>query len=295
VHYNSRSDEGSLKQLPGEVYRELEIVASDVCDAEAMNFLLEGAEGVLHLAALIGIPYSYLAPSSYVRVNVQGTVNLLNAARRADCRIFVQTSTSEVYGSAQYVPMDEDHPVVAQSPYAGSKIAADKMAESFARSFKTPVVILRPFNTYGPRQSLRAVIPTLAAQLLDSRAREVHVGNQSTVRDFTFVSDTVNGFLRALEAPVLPGEVINLGTGTGYTIADIYDVLQQCSGVTKPIIEQSVRVRPESSEVTRLVSNNEKARNLLGWRPTVCIEVGCRSLIAHLQSAPPSEASRYYV
>ncbi len=296
VRYNSRGDQGFLGELSGALRREIEIVAGDVCDAEAMQALVRGRDAVLHLAALIGIPYSYEAPSSYVNVNVHGTLNLLNAVRRAECQRFIHTSTSEVYGTAQYIPIDEQHPLVGQSPYAASKIAADKLAESFARSFGTPVAIIRPFNTFGPRQSLRAVIPTIAAQLLDDSVREVIVGSLTPVRDFTFVTDTARAFLLALEAEHLPfGEAINLGTGSGEPIDVILETLQEITGVRKPVVTQTDRVRPEQSEVQRLVSNNQRAQEVLGWRPQVALRRGLEYVVEYLRSHWGADATLYHV
>jgi dTDP-glucose 4,6-dehydratase len=261
-----------------------------------MDAFVDGCDAVLHLAALIGIPYSYAAPSSYVAVNVQGTVNLLTAARRADCRIFVQTSTSEVYGSAQSVPIDESHPLVAQSPYAASKIAADKIAESFARSFDMPVVVLRPFNTYGPRQSMRAVIPTLAAQLLDDDAAEVRVGNISPCRDLTFVTDTAGAFVKAITITPSPaGDAINLGTGTAYSVAQLHELLQDCVGLKKPLVQDGIRMRAHASEVDLLISNNEKARRILGWSPSVSIEAGLEAVVNYVRGVLPRNTAQYYV
>jgi NAD dependent epimerase/dehydratase len=295
ARYNSRSDEGFIADLPLDIYRELDVRLSDICDAAAMDALVDGCDAVLHLAALVGIPYSYAAASSYVAVNVQGTVNLLNAARRADCRAFVQTSTSEVYGSAQYAPIDELHPLVAQSPYAASKIAADKVAESFARSFGMPVVILRPFNTYGPRQSMRAIVPSIAAQLLDREVTTVRVGNTSPCRDFTFVSDTARAFVKAIAATCSPGEAINLGTGEAYSVAQLHQLLQDRVGEAKPLVQDGVRVRPHDSEVDLLISNNQKARRVLGWIPSVSIDAGLDAVVGYLRSVLPRNTAHYYV
>lgn len=261
-----------------------------------MQSLVRGREAVVHLAALIGIPYSYEAPSSYVNINVYGTLNLLNAARRAECLRFIHTSTSEVYGTAQYIPIDEQHPLVAQSPYSASKIGADKLAESFARSFGTPAAIIRPFNTFGPRQSLRAVIPAIAAQLLDESVQQVIVGNLTPVRDFTFVTDTARAFLLALEAKCLPfGEAINLGTGKGEKIGDVLDILEKITGIRKPVVTQLDRVRPEGSEVERLIANNHRAEEVLGWSPQISLRQGLEHVITYLRSRPHPDAALYHI
>lgn len=296
ANYNSRGDTGFLNELAPEIRTSCEIRQLDIRDDYGVDALVEGCDAVFHLAALIGIPYSYLAPSSYVAVNVGGTLNLLNAARRRNVSRFVHTSTSEVYGSAQYVPIDEKHPLVGQSPYSATKIGADQLAESFARSFDLPVTIVRPFNTYGPRQSARAVIPSLAAQLLDPSVATVRAGTLDTVRDFTFVTDTANAYLCALRHPeIVSGTVVNLGTGEGHTIASVYERLIEISGTRKPVEAQAERVRPERSEVLKLISNNARARALLGWQPAVSLNDGLRALVDYLRAHPVREATAYRV
>lgn len=293
VNYNSRSDYGFISELPSVIQSEIEVHVADIRDSEAVYTCCDNVEAILHLAALIGIPYSYVAPISYIQVNVMGTLNFLNAARRLGLR-FIHTSTSEVYGSAEYVPIDEAHPLSAQSPYSASKIAADKVAESYALSFDLAVTIIRPFNTFGPRQSLRAVIPTLASQLLDSDVRSVQAGSLYPVRDYTFVTDTAGAFLRALARDISPGTVINLGTGVGFSIAEIYTKLQEITGIQKPIAQESRRVRPEHSEVTRLVSDNTLARELLGWEPTVSFDSGLKAVVDYLAERGIARPERYY-
>lgn len=294
ANYNSRGDLGFLSELPPDVRDACDIRQLDIRDDHGVDALVEGCDAIFHLAALIGIPYSYLAPSSYVAVNVGGTLHLLNAARRRGVVRFVHTSTSEVYGTAQYVPIDERHPLVGQSPYSATKIGADQLAESYARSFDLPVTIVRPFNTYGPRQSPRAVIPTLAAQLLDDGVTTVRAGTLDTVRDFTFVTDTAAAYLRALEhRDVVSGTVVNLGTGEGHTIASIYERLMEIAGVRKPVAEDTERVRPERSEVLQLVSNNARAKELLGWKPRVRLDDGLRSVVDYVREHPVRESASY--
>ncbi len=296
ANYNSRGDVGFLAELPADVKASCDIRQLDIRDDYGVDALATGCDAIFHLAALIGIPYSYLAPSSYVDVNVRGTLNLLNAARRRSIARFVHTSTSEVYGSAQYVPIDEKHPLVGQSPYSATKIGADQLAESYARSFDLPVTIIRPFNTYGPRQSPRAVIPTLAAQLLDASIDTVRAGTLGTVRDFTFVTDTARAYLCALEHPeIASGTVVNLGTGEGHTIATIYERLMDITGVRKPVEAEADRVRPERSEVLQLISNNARAKSMLGWSPRVSMDDGLRAVVAYLREHPVAEAGAYRV
>ena len=296
VNYNSRGDIGHLSALAPDVRRNCEIRALDIRDAHGVDKLTEGTDAVFHLAALIGIPYSYLAPSSYIDVNVGGTLNLLSAARRHCVERFVHTSTSEVYGSAQYVPIDEKHPLVGQSPYSASKIGADQLAASFALSFELPVTIIRPFNTYGPRQSSRAVIPTLVAQLLDDSRASVGAGTLSTERDFTFVTDTAAAYLHALDhAQIAAGTVINLGTGTSNTIAAIYAMLEEITGLKKPVQAQPERIRPEHSEVLCLRSDNHLARELLGWEPRVDLHDGLRAVVEYIRAHPFEDSAQYRV
>jgi NAD dependent epimerase/dehydratase len=295
VNYNSRGDHGHVENVSADVRAALDVRAVDIRDPEAVYACCEGTHAIFHLAALIGIPYSYVAPSSYVGVNAGGTLNFLNAARRLGIARMVHTSTSEVYGSAQYVPIDEKHPLVGQSPYSASKIAADKLAESYALSFALPVTIIRPFNTYGPRQSLRAIIPTIASQLLDESVETVSVGSLDPVRDFTYVADTAQAYLHALERPVAPGTVINLGTGQGHAIREVFEKLELVTGVSKPVAEDAVRVRPPRSEVQRLVSDNTLARAMLGWVPTVAFEDGLARTVEYLRAHRPERPRAYHI
>ncbi|MDE2291164.1 MAG: GDP-mannose 4,6-dehydratase [Elusimicrobia bacterium] len=273
VHYNSRSHWGFLEGLAPELRRRVEILAGDVSDPGCVDDLIRGAEAVFHLAALIAIPYSYVAPASYVSTNVTGTLNVLEACRRRGVRRLVHTSTSEVYGTARYVPIDEEHPLQAQSPYAATKVAADQLALSFEKSFGLPVAVCRPFNTYGPRQSARAVIPTIACQLLQESPR-LRIGALSPVRDFNFVADTVEGFLAVAASKAAVGQVVNVGSGRGVSIGETARMMMRLSGRRAAVSEDHARLRPERSEVMRLVCGNAKARRLAGWRPRVSLEQG---------------------
>jgi NAD dependent epimerase/dehydratase len=289
VRYTSRADIGLLAYLPALLLDGVEIIAGDLRDQDAVRRAAAGVDLIFHLGALIAIPYSYLHPAEVVETNVMGTLNLLLAARDLDIPRLVHTSTSEVYGSALRVPIDEGHPLQGQSPYSASKIGADKLAESFYCAFDLPVVTVRPFNTYGPRQSARAVIPTIISQALTRD--QLHIGRLDTLRDFTFVGDTVAGFLKAAEAQGVEGDLFNLGTGQDVTIQEIIDTVFKITGVQLPIVQQEVRMRPDKSEVTRLLSDNEKARQRLGWVPTVDLEAGLQLTIdwirEHLQLFRP--------
>ena len=263
VRYNSRGSHGWLPEIAG--YDGVEVLSGDVRDAEQMRRMLGGCSVVFHLAALIGIPYSYDAPRSYIDTNVVGTLNVLEAARDAGARV-VQTSTSEVYGTAQRWPMDETHPMRAQSPYAASKIAADQLALSYHRSFGLPVTVVRPFNTFGPRQSSRAVIPTILSQLLAGR-EEIRLGSLHPTRDFNFVLDIAAGFCAAGRSDAAVGEVVNLGTGHEVAIKEIVEVAGALLGMKASAVVDQNRVRPKASEVDRLVCDATKARDTLGWAP----------------------------
>jgi dTDP-glucose 4,6-dehydratase len=277
VRYTSAGRWGWLEEADAQVRDAIEVVLGDIRDYDSVREAMRGREAVFHLAALIGIPYSYRAPQSYVRTNVEGTVNVLQAARELGTGRVVCTSTSEVYGTAQVVPIDEGHPLQGQSPYSASKIAADKLAESYFLSFGLPVCIARPFNTYGPRQSARAVIPTIIAQAL--AGSEVRVGSLAPTRDFNFVSDTVEGFVAIGSAPQAAGEVINFGTGVEVSIRQLADMLQRLLGKSLTLVTEEERVRPENSEVGRLCASAGKARDLLGWSPQVSLEDGLRRTV----------------
>ncbi len=277
VRYTSRRDIGLLAFLPAEERREVEVIFGDLRDPNAVREAMRGSEVVFHLGALIAIPYSYLHPREVVETNVLGTLNILLAARDLGVSRVVHTSTSEVYGTAQYVPMDEKHPFQGQSPYSASKIGADRLAESFYRSFGLPVTILRPFNTYGPRQSARAVIPTIITQVL--AGREVRLGALEPRRDFTFVSDTVEGFMRVATSPGVEGEEINLGSGASISIEELAHKVMHLVGRELPIVREEARLRPRLSEVMHLQADYRKAQRLLGWEARVPLENGLRQTI----------------
>ena len=278
VHYNSRNDWGQLERVPDSVLRSVEVVAGDVRDPFFVNAAVTGCEVVFHLAALIPIPYSYMAPQSFIETNVLGTLNVLEACRAANVRRLVHTSSSETYGTAQRDLMDETHPLHAQSPYAASKIGADKLVESYVCSYGLPAVTVRPFNTYGPRQSARAVIPSIAAQTLAQRKR-VATGWLTPVRDFSYVSDTVGGFLRVAELDDAAGEVFNIGTGEGVAIGEVGRTIIELCGNGARLVRDERRIRPEASEVTRLVCDSTKLRTRTGWRPDVTLREGLERTI----------------
>lgn len=270
VRYNSANSWGWLDSSP--VKSDIEVIPGDIRDRDSLRQAIRGVDIVFHLAALIAIPYSYHTPLSYIRTNVEGTLNVLQAAIDAGVRLVVHTSTSEVYGTARYVPIDEDHPLQGQSPYSASKIGADKLAEAFHRSFGLPITIIRPFNTYGPRQSARAVIPTVITQALTQPA--VHLGNLEPTRDFSYVADTVEGFIRIAECPEAIGQVINTGSGQEISISDLANTILNLIGRGIPIICDNKRVRPENSEIKRLCADNSKAWEILGWRPRYTLKDG---------------------
>lgn len=275
IHYNALGSWGWLEQSAfGE---QLQVVMGDICDRDSIRRAMEGVEIVFHLAALIAIPYSYQTPTSYVRSNVEGTLNVLQAAREVGVQRVVHTSTSEVYGTARYVPIDEAHPLQAQSPYAASKIAADKFAEAFHLSFDLPVVTVRPFNTFGPRQSARAIIPTIVTQCLAGDV--VHLGNLSPTRDFNYVDNTVDGFLRAAVAPEAVGRTVNLGSGREISIGDLAALIGGLAGKSIRIETDPERERPSRSEVDRLLADSSLARSLLEWSPAVDLEGGLEGTI----------------
>jgi NAD dependent epimerase/dehydratase len=266
VHYNSAGAHGWLDSSPAEIRGELDVFAGNICDPNGVRTAMKGCDAVLHLAALIAIPYSYHSPDTYVETNIRGTLNILQAARDLDVAHVVHTSTSEVYGTAQFVPITEEHRLQGQSPYAATKIGADQLALSFERSFGTPVTVVRPFNTYGPRQSARAVIPTIITQIAAGQ-RKIKLGSIHPTRDFNFVADTVGGFLAALESKAGVGEVVNIGSGFEISIGDTARLIAELMNATIEIEQDDVRVRPERSEVDRLWASNSKAQKLLGWSP----------------------------
>jgi len=277
LHYNSRSDWSNLEFLEQKELDSMRVIKGNVEDSSFMNRSIRGHDVVFHLAALIGIPYSYEAPLSYVTTNIEGTVNVLEASRNNDVDLVINTSTSETYGTAIYTPIDESHPMQGQSPYSASKIAADKLAESYFSSFSLPVVTVRPFNVYGPRQSSRAIIPTIISQLLTRE--KVHLGDLTPVRDFTFVTDTVLGFIKAAESDDIAGQVINIGNGKASSIGDLANIIMKVSGIKKEIITENERIRPEKSEVFELICDNKKASELIGWEPSIDFNSGMEKTI----------------
>ena len=277
--YNSANAKGWLEHLPADLQGSVETVAGDLRDPFQTASLVQGVECVFHLAALIGIPYSYAAPASYVETNVGGTLNLLMASLGAGVERFVHTSTSEVYGTARYTPMDENHPQTAQSPYSATKIAADRLVESYHLTYGLKTVTVRPFNTFGPRQSARAVIPTVIRQAL-AGSREIRLGALDPVRDFTFVEDTVEGFWDASRAERAVGRVVNLGTGRGVSVGETARIILSLCGSDADIVLDADRLRPRQSEVLALVADASLARELLGWTPGHTLEQGLEKTIA---------------
>jgi dTDP-glucose 4,6-dehydratase len=277
VHYNSRSDYGLLELLPKDVLNAVEIAPGDLKDGDGVRRAVKGCETVFHLGALIAIPYSYRNPYDFVQANVSGTANVLNAALEYGVSRLVHTSTSETYGTAQYQPIDELHPLVGQSPYSASKIGADKLAESYYLSFDMPVATIRPFNTYGPGQSARAVIPTIISQALAGDT--IRIGSTDPKRDFNYVDDTVAGFLAVAEHDAALGEVINVGSGRTVSIADVIDEVSRILGKSFEIVTDPARIRPSKSEVGLLLADTRKAERLLGWKPEVPLEEGLKRTV----------------
>ncbi len=272
VRYNSRNDPGLLRLLPPPVLAKVDLIPGDLRDLAAVQAAMSGCDTVFHLGALIAIPYSYEHPAEVVETNVLGTLNVLQAARQAGVRRLVHTSSSEVYGTALRVPIDESHPLQGQSPYSASKIGADKLVESYFCAYDLPVVTLRPFNTYGPRQSARAVIPTILVQALTRDV--IRLGNLEASRDFTYVDDTVAGFLHIAETPGLEGQTINLGSGQAISVGELAQRIVALVGRQVEIKADPARLRPEKSEVRRLLSDNRRALELMGWRPQVALDEG---------------------
>lgn len=294
VHYRSERSEGWLAELPDVLRERIEIIPGDVRDAGLVHRLMKGVDVVYHLAALIGIPWSYEAPASYVQTNVQGTLNVLEAARAHGVRRVVHTSTSEVYGTARRVPIDEDHPLQPQSPYAASKVAADAMARSFHASFGLPTVIARPFNTYGPRQSQRAVLPTILAQLL-AGANELRLGATAPTRDMNYIADTVAGFIACADAPDdANGQAFNLGSGNEISIGDLAYTCMRSVGREVPIVCDEQRLRPAASEVERLLADNARARDILNWQPRTSLEDGITATAEWMRGRIASNAQTHY-
>ena len=280
--YNSFGTLGWIDTLPKEIRSEIEIFTGDVRDPNGVRTAMRGQQRVFHLAALIAIPFSYHSPDSYVDTNIKGTLNVLNAARELGTERVMVTSTSEVYGTAQYVPIDEKHPFQGQSPYSATKIGADRLAESFYRSFDLPVTIVRPFNTYGPRQSGRAVIPTIISQLLAGQ-QEIHLGKLSPTRDFNFVKDTAHGFMAIADCPAAIGQELNIATGEEHSIGDLANELIAQINPNAKIVCEEERLRPEKSEVNRLLGDSTKLRELTGWKPEYTFEQGLAETVAWIR------------
>lgn len=279
IRYSSSGNRGWLSQST--IAQKVDFFHGDICDPDSVSAAVQDVDIVFHLAALIAIPYSYQAPRAYLRTNVEGTLNILQSARQHQVQQVVQTSTSETYGSAQYVPIDEKHPLQGQSPYSASKIAADKLAESFHLSFDLPVTTIRPFNTYGPRQSARAVIPTIISQALTSNS--IKLGSLSPTRDLNFVADTVDGFIKMAESPHAIGQVINIGTGKEISIGDLANTIVKLIGKNVSIECEEQRLRPENSEVDRLCADNTRAKKLIHWAPKNTLEDGLSQTITWME------------
>ena len=293
VLYNSFNSWGWLDESDKSIRESIDIFAGDIRDPHGVDKAVENQEVILNLAALIAIPYSYHSPDTYIDTNIKGTLNILQAARRHNVKRVVQTSTSEVYGTAQYIPIDEVHPLHPQSPYAATKVGADQLALSFHASFDVPVGILRPFNTYGPRQSARAVIPTIISQLANKS--KVKLGSLSPTRDFSFVQDTANGFLAAAQSDAIVGQTINLGSGFEVSIKETAETIAKLMNTKLELVDDEQRVRPENSEVERLHASIEKAKTLLGWQPELKglagLETGLKKTIEWFSD--PKNLSRY--
>jgi NAD dependent epimerase/dehydratase len=278
VFYNSFNSWGWLDSLAPETQKKLDVFTGDIRDPNGVREAMTGCDVVFHLAALIAIPFSYHSPDSYIDTNIKGTLNVLQAAKSLKTERILVTSTSEVYGTAQYAPIDEKHPYQGQSPYSATKIGADRLAESFYRSFDTPVIIVRPFNTYGPRQSARAVIPTIITQLLSGET-ELHLGSLSPTRDFNYVADTVNGFIALAEGDNAIGEEVNIATGVEHTVGDVANYLVAQINPNAKLVVKEDRLRPEKSEVFRLIGDATKIKNLTAWTPSFDLYAGLRETV----------------
>lgn len=290
VYYNSFNSWGWLDTLPDDKLKMIEIFAGDIRDPNGVRTAMRGADAVFHLAALIGIPFSYHSPDSYIDTNVKGTLNVLQAARDLGTRRIVVTSTSEVYGTARYAPIDEKHPLQGQSPYSASKIGADKIAESFHLSFKLPVITARPFNTYGPRQSARAIIPTIITQLLGGQ-NKIKLGSLHPTRDLNYVTDTCAGFIALAKCDAAIGQSVNIGSGREIAVGDLAKLIISESRNKALVISDSQRKRPSKSEVERLLCDNTLLRKLTGWTPKVSLEKGLSDTIAWFRE--PQNIEKY--
>lgn len=282
AYYNSFNSWGWLDTIDKNKLKEIEVFTGDIRDPNGVKIAMEGVNQVFHLAALIGIPFSYHSPDSYVDTNIKGTLNVLQAARNLELNRVLVTSTSEVYGSARYTPIDEKHPFQGQSPYSATKIGADRLAESFYRSFETPVTIVRPFNTYGPRQSARAIIPTIISQLLAGK-EEIKLGNLEPTRDFNYVKDTVAGFISISESDKTIGEEINIATQKEISMGELANTLIKLINPKAKVVQENQRLRPDKSEVSRLLGSNEKIKQLTDWTPQYSLEEGLSETINWLK------------
>ena len=280
IHYNSANNWGWLEE--SQVKKSIEVVAGDIRDYDSVFAAVNGVDTIFHLAALIGIPYSYVSPMAYIKTNIEGTYNILQSARTLETPNILITSTSETYGSAQYIPMDEFHPMVGQSPYSASKIGADNLAVSYFRSFATPVKIVRPFNIYGPRQSARAIIPSIITQILDGK-KEIKLGNTSPTRDFTFVKDTIAGFLAISKNEKFNGEYVNIGMGEEISVLDLVNLISELIGEDIKITSDEQRIRPKDSEVDRLFADNKKLTQSTSWQPQFSLKQGLTETIEWLK------------
>jgi NAD dependent epimerase/dehydratase len=281
VHYNSSNKWGWLDA--SDVKNNVEVITGDIRDMDSVYAAMQGCDSVFHLAALIGIPYSYVSPQAYIKTNIDGTYNILQSARQLDVEKIMVTSTSETYGTAQYVPIDENHPMVGQSPYSATKIGADQLAISYFKSFDLPVKIVRPFNTYGPRQSARAIIPTVISQILSGKT-ELKLGNLTPTRDLTFVKDTANGFLQIALADGLFGEITNIGMSEEITIGELVKLIARLIGTEVQIQSDEQRIRPDKSEVERLFCNNSKILASTSWKPDYTLETGLMETIEWIKN-----------
>jgi len=281
VRYNGKNDWGWLETSA--VKNDIEVISGDIRDYDSVFSAVKGCDAVFHLAALIGIPYSYVSPLAYIRTNVEGTYNVLEAGRQLNLENILVTSTSETYGTAQYVPIDEKHPSVGQSPYSATKIGADQLADSYFRSFNTPVKIVRPFNTYGPRQSARAIIPTVITQILSGKT-ELSLGNLDPTRDLTFVKDTAKGFLAIYNSDKCFGQATNIGMNREISVRDLIQMISEFIGKEVIVKQDQQRVRTDKSEVERLMCNNSKLKSLTNWEPDYSLKAGLMETIAWLQN-----------
>lgn len=276
IHYNSQNRWGNIEFFPDYIKKDLEIILGDLRDSLSVKNAVKGMDLIFHLGAIISIPYSYAAPQSFFETNATGTLNVLQASLEEGIEKVIHTSTSEAYGSALYVPIDEKHPLQAQSPYSASKIAADKIAESYYRSYDLPVAVIRPFNTYGPRQSARAIIPTILTQVLQKNNKKIKLGSLHPIRDMNYVEDIVNGFFLIARSEKSIGEVINVGSGIGFSIKEIAEKIIKLFNADAKIEIEKERIRPEKSEVNQLICNNKKAKKLLNWEPRISLEEGLK-------------------